>query len=109
MSALPHVTVTMPSGAIEYQTLGIEIAGCGEGLDRPRQVPGTGGIAEHETRGGGADQERTAAQIGGRAQADLSCVIFTCEFMLPSASVSGVSKRCAFRKPARMIAFWMRE
>ncbi len=27
MSALPQVTVTMPSGAIEYQTLGSKLAG----------------------------------------------------------------------------------
>src|ERR1700741_5030087 len=63
MSALPQVTVTMPSGAIEYQTLGSKLAGGGKAL----AIPGTGGITKRKTGGGGADQERAAAEIGAFA------------------------------------------
>ena len=64
MSALPQVTVTIPSGAIEYQTLGSKLAGCGQRLIGAEQA-GNGGVAERKTRGGGADEERAAAEIGG--------------------------------------------
>ena len=64
MSALPQVTVTIPSGAIEYQTLGSKLAGCGERLVGAEHA-GNGGIAEREACGGGADEERAAAEIGG--------------------------------------------
>ena len=52
MSALPQVTVTMPSGAIEYQTLGIEVGALRRTPDRAQQA-GHRGIAERETCRGG--------------------------------------------------------
>ena len=45
---------------------GIEIAGGGERLIGAQQAR-HGGIAEREAGGGGADQERAAAEIGGFA------------------------------------------
>ena len=64
MSALPQVTVTMPVRRDRIPDAGIEIAGGGERLIGAEQA-GDGGIAERETGGGGADQERAAAEIGG--------------------------------------------
>ena len=52
MSALPQVTVTMPSGAIEYQTLGSKLPARGERLVGAEQA-GDGGIAERQACGGG--------------------------------------------------------
>ena len=40
MSALPHVTVTIPSGAIEYHTLGSKLAGAANAASAPSR-PGT--------------------------------------------------------------------
>ena len=71
MSALPQVTVTMPSGAIEYQTLGSKLPARSERLIGAEQA-GNGGIAEREAGGGGADEERAAAEIGGFASVRFS-------------------------------------
>ncbi len=56
MSALPQVTVTIPSGAIEYQTLGSNLAVCSKRRVGAKQA-GNRGIAEREACRGGADQE----------------------------------------------------
>ena len=58
--------MTIPSGAIEYQTLGSKLLARRQRLIGAEQA-GNGGIAERETRGGGADEERAAAEIGGLA------------------------------------------
>jgi len=91
MSALPHVTVTIPSGAIEYQTLD-RIAGRGERLVGAEQARNSR-IAERETCGGGSDEERAAAQIRRLALGN-----FTYVFMLPSARFRR-SRRYAFQRP----------
>ena len=38
MSALPQVTVTIPSGAIEYQTLGSKLAGAASAWSAPTRL-----------------------------------------------------------------------
>ena len=103
MSALPQVTVTMPSGAIEYQTLGSKLPARGERLIGAEQA-GNGGIAEREAGGGGADQERAAAEIGGLAAVgDFHVRIHVALRSVPALEAVRISEA------ARMIAFWMRE
>ena len=61
MSALPQVTVTRPSGAIAYQTLGSKFEGAASASTGDA---GHAGIAEHEASGRcRADQEGAAAEI----------------------------------------------
>ena len=80
---------------------GIEIAGCGERLVGAEQA-GNGRIAERETCGGGADEERAAAEISGLALRDFHVRIHVA---LRSVAVDAVR----ISEAARMIAFWMRE
>ena len=99
MSALPQVTVTSPSGPIEYHALG---SNCRR---RPtpdrsradRELP----IAEREAGRGGAYEERTARKIGG-----FVLVIFACVFMSASDRQRWTVRMSA---AARRIAFSMRE
>ena len=102
MSALPHVTVTMPVRRNRVPDAGIEVAGCGERLVGAEQA-GNCGIAERETCGGGADEERAAAEIGGLAlSGDFHVRIHVA---LRSVAVDAVR----ISEAARMMAFWMRE
>src|ERR1700687_5095650 len=64
ISALPQVTVTIPSGPIEYQTLGSKLAAAASAESAPSRV----GAAD-----GGSDQERAAAEIGGRVVDGILC------------------------------------
>ena len=97
MSALPQVTVTRPSGAIEYQTLGSKLPER-RGQTAPIDA-GNGGIAEHEAGGGGADQERAAAEIGGFAVGDFHVRIHVALRSVPALEAVRISDA------ARMIAF----
>ena len=60
---------------------------------------GNGGIAEHEAGGGGADQERAAAEIGGRAGGDFHVRIHVALRSVPALEAVRISEA------ARMIAF----
>ena len=79
----------------------IEIAGGGERLIGAEQT-GNRRIAEREAGGGGTDEERTAAEIGGLALGDFHVRIHV---GLRSPALDAVRMSAA----ARMIAFWMRE
>ena len=95
--------MTIPSGAIEYQTLGSKLRRRSQRLVGAEQA-GNGGVAERETRGGGADEERAAAEIGGLA--------FLFDFhVLVHVGLRSVPALDAVRMSAaaRMMAFWMRE
>ncbi len=61
---------------------------------------GNGGITEHEACRGGANQERAAAEIGGR---DFHVRIHVALRSVPALEAVRISDA------ARMIAFWMRE
>ena len=103
ISALPQVTVTMPSGRDRVPDAGIEIGRRSQRLVGAEQA-GNGGIAERKTGGGGADQERAAAEIGGL---DVACDFH----VLVHVGLRSVPALDAVRMSAaaRMIAFWMRE
>ena len=77
---------------------GIEIGGCGERLVGAEQA-GNGGIAEREARGGGADEERAAAEIGGLALGDFHVRIHVALRSVPALEAVRISEA------ARMIAF----
>ena len=96
--------MTIPSGPIEYQTLGSKLAGCSQRLVGAEQA-GNGGVAERKTGGGGADEERAAAEIGGLD------VFFGDFHVLVHVGLRSVPALDAVRMSAaaRMIAFWMRE
>ena len=81
---------------------GIEIAGRGEGLIGAQQA-GNGGIAKREACGGGADQERAAAEIGDFAGWGFHVRIHVALRSVPAADAVRISVA------ARMIAFWIRE
>ena len=100
MSALPQVTVTRPSGAIAYQTLGSKFGG-----SRSERFADSGhaGIAEHEAGGGGADQEGAAAEICRLGRDVLHVLVHVGLRSLPAADAVRISVA------ARMIAFWIRE
>ncbi len=101
ISALPTVTVTRPSGPIEYQTLGSKLGGGCEGLIATEQAR-NGGIAERQTGRSGSDEEGATAEIGGLALRDFHVLIHV---GLRSPALDAVRISAA----ARMIAFWMRE
>ena len=81
---------------------GIEIGGCRQRLIGAEQA-GNRGIAERETCGGGADQERAAAEIGGFAGNVFHVRIHVGLRSVPALDAVRMSAA------ARMIAFWMRE
>src|ERR1700730_8557593 len=83
MSALPQVTVTSPSGAIEYQTLGSKLAGAAA------RAPAIAATA--------------AGQIGGLDVRHFHVAIHVGLRSLPAADAVRISDA------ARMIAFWIRE
>src|SRR5713226_5843021 len=80
MSALPQVTVTIPSGAIEYQTLGSKLAGAASAWSAPTK-PGTA------------------------VDDILDDLHVRIHVALRSVEVDAVR----ISEAARMIAFWMRE
>ena len=84
---------------------GIEIGGRGGERLIGAEHAGNGGIAERETGGGGADEERAAAEIGGLAMTFLGDFHVRIHVALRSVAVDAVR----ISEAARMIAFWMRE
>src|SRR3954452_14044259 len=86
ISALPQVTVTRPSGPIEYQVDGSKLEGAANAWSMPGTAayPSTRPVAAEPTR-----NERRLRSVGA---------IFTCVFMWPSARCRRW-RRCAFRMP----------
>ena len=95
MSALPQVTVTRPSGRSSTRRWARKLEGAAKRLIDA----GDGGIAEHEAGGSGADQERAAAEIGGRAVGDFHVRIHVALRSVPALEAVRISDA------ARMIAF----
>ncbi len=92
----------MPVRRDRIPDTGIETAGGGEGLIGAEQS-GDGGIAERKAGGGGADQERTAAEIGRLVRADFHVRVHVALRSVPAFDAVRISEA------ARMIAFWIRE
>ncbi len=84
---------------------GIEVASCGERLISAEQS-GNRGVTQGKPCGGGADQERTAAEIGGFAIGDI-LGDFHVGIHVALRSVAADAVRIS--EAARMMAFWMRE
>ncbi len=85
---------------------GIEIACGGQRLIGAQQT-GHGRITERKAGGGGADQERAAAEIGGYASHFVLCD-FHVRIHVALRSVPAL-EAVRISDAARMIAFWMRE
>ncbi len=101
MSALPQVTVTIPSGAIEYQTLGSKLLAAANAWSAPRDRTE---IAERQARGGRSDEEGAAAEIAiDDILGDFHVRIHVALRSVPALEAVRISEA------ARMIAFWMRE
>ena len=91
-----------PVGSDRVPDAGIEIAGRSQRLVGAEQTR-NGGVTERKARGGGADEERAAAEIGRLGCHRLDMLIHVGLRSLPEADAVRISVA------ARIIAFWIRE